>query len=109
MKKGIHPVYNEVTVTCACGNTFKTHSTKKELKVEICSNCHPFFSGKQKFLDTAGRIEKFNRKYNKPAASAEPAAAEGAEEEAKAKKAPAKAPAKKVAAKAPAKPKKTKE
>jgi large subunit ribosomal protein L31 len=63
MKKGIHPAYHEVTVTCACGNTFPTRSTKKDLKVEICSNCHPFFTGKQKYLDTAGRIEKFNRKY----------------------------------------------
>ncbi|MGC8724398.1 MAG: 50S ribosomal protein L31 [Acidobacteriota bacterium] len=65
MKKGIHPAYHEVTVTCACGNTFVTHSTKKELKVEICAACHPFFTGKQKFLDTAGRIEKFNTKYGK--------------------------------------------
>jgi large subunit ribosomal protein L31 len=65
MKKGIHPAYHEVTVTCACGNTFVTRSTKKELKVEICAACHPFFTGKQKFLDTAGRIEKFNTKYGK--------------------------------------------
>ncbi|MGA9752577.1 MAG: 50S ribosomal protein L31 [Acidobacteriota bacterium] len=65
MKKAIHPAYHEVTVTCACGNTFVTHSTKKELKVEICAACHPFFTGKQKFLDTAGRIEKFNTKYGK--------------------------------------------
>ena len=64
MKKGIHPEYNEeVIVKCACGNTFKTGSTKKEIKVEICSKCHPFFTGKQKFVDTAGRIEKFMRKY----------------------------------------------
>jgi large subunit ribosomal protein L31 len=63
MKTGIHPPYYEVTVTCACGNTFKTRSTKKDLKVEICSNCHPFFTGKQKYIDTAGRIEKFNKKY----------------------------------------------
>jgi large subunit ribosomal protein L31 len=65
MKKKIHPAYHEVKVTCACGNTFTTHSTKKELKVEICSACHPFFTGKQKFLDTAGRIEKFEKKYSK--------------------------------------------
>jgi large subunit ribosomal protein L31 len=64
MKKGIHPNMFEVSVTCACGNAFKTRSTKKDLKVEICSNCHPFYSGKQKFLDTAGRIEKFNRRYD---------------------------------------------
>lgn len=63
MKKGIHPNLFEVTASCACGNTFVTRSTKKDLKVEICSNCHPFYSGKQKFLDTAGRIEKFNRRY----------------------------------------------
>ncbi len=65
MKKGIHPAYHEVSVSCACGNKFTTRSTKKELKVEICSACHPFFSGKQKFLDTAGRIEKFTTKYGK--------------------------------------------
>ena len=63
MKKGIHPNLFEVTATCACGNSFATRSTKKDLKVEICSNCHPFYSGKQKFLDTAGRIEKFNKRY----------------------------------------------
>ncbi len=63
MKKGIHPNLFEVTASCACGNTFVTRSTKKDLKVEICSNCHPFYSGKQKFLDTAGRIEKFNKRY----------------------------------------------
>jgi large subunit ribosomal protein L31 len=65
MKEKIHPAYHEVKVSCACGNTFMTRSTKKELKVEICSNCHPFFTGKQKFLDTAGRIEKFKNKYDK--------------------------------------------
>ena len=64
MKKGIHPEYNEeVQVRCACGNTFTTGSTKKEIRVEICSKCHPFFTGKQKFVDSAGRIEKFMRKY----------------------------------------------
>ncbi|MGC8763062.1 MAG: 50S ribosomal protein L31 [Acidobacteriota bacterium] len=67
MKNGIHPAYYDVTVTCACGNTFKTRSTKKDLKVEICSNCHPFFTGKQKYIDTAGRIEKFNKKYKSKA------------------------------------------
>lgn len=64
MKSGIHPEYNELTVTCACGATYKTRSTEKEIKVEICSNCHPFFTGKQKLLDTAGRVERFRRKYN---------------------------------------------
>ena len=63
MKKGIHPEYIECNVTCACGNTFTTRSTKKEIRVEICSQCHPFFTGKQKFVDSAGRVEKFKRKY----------------------------------------------
>jgi large subunit ribosomal protein L31 len=63
MKKEIHPDYVECTVTCACGNTFKTRSTKKEIRVEICSQCHPFFTGKQKFVDSAGRVEKFRKKY----------------------------------------------
>jgi large subunit ribosomal protein L31 len=65
MKKGIHPEYHEVTVVCACGNTFRTRSTYKSdvLHLEICSNCHPFFTGKQKLLDTAGRVERFQRKY----------------------------------------------
>ncbi len=63
MKKDIHPEYDEVTVSCACGNTFKTRSTKKEISVEICSACHPFFTGKQKLIDAAGRVEKFNRRY----------------------------------------------
>lgn len=65
MKKGIHPEYGKATVKCACGNTFETGSTRKEIHVEICSNCHPFYTGKQKFLDSAGRIEKFNKKYNR--------------------------------------------
>jgi large subunit ribosomal protein L31 len=63
MKKGIHPNYDECKVTCACGNIFTTRSTVKEIEVEICSSCHPFFTGKQKFIDTAGRIEKFKQKY----------------------------------------------
>ena len=63
MKKGIHPEYVECTVTCACGNTFTTRSTKKDIRVEICSKCHPFFTGKQKFVDSAGRVEKFKKKY----------------------------------------------
>jgi large subunit ribosomal protein L31 len=64
MKKEIHPEYHETKVTCGCGNTFKTGSTLKEIHVEICSVCHPFYTGKQKFVDTAGRVEKFQRKYN---------------------------------------------
>ena len=65
MKKEIHPEYKEATVTCACGNTFKTGSVKENLKVEVCSECHPFFTGKRKFTDTGGRIEKFNKKYKR--------------------------------------------
>lgn len=64
MKKGIHPEYVEATVTCACGNTFKTGSVKEELKVEICSECHPFFTGQQRFSERGGRVERFKRKYN---------------------------------------------
>jgi large subunit ribosomal protein L31 len=66
MKKDIHPDYEACTVICACGNTFQTRSTKPEIRVEICSQCHPFFTGKQKFLDSAGRIEKFRKKYGTP-------------------------------------------
>jgi large subunit ribosomal protein L31 len=63
MKKGIHPEYNKTTVTCVCGNAFETRSTRKEIKVEICSKCHPFMTGQQKIMDTAGRVEKFRQKY----------------------------------------------
>ena len=63
LKKGIHPEYEDAKIICACGNVIETRSTKKEIKVEICSSCHPFFTGKQKFLDTAGRMEKFKKKY----------------------------------------------
>jgi large subunit ribosomal protein L31 len=63
MKKDIHPKYMECTVICACGNTFKTRSTMAKIEVEICSACHPFFTGKQKYIDTEGRIEKFKKKY----------------------------------------------
>jgi large subunit ribosomal protein L31 len=64
MKKGIHPEYLETKVRCACGNEFVTGSTVKEIHIDICSQCHPFYTGKQKFVDSAGRIEKFNKKYN---------------------------------------------
>jgi large subunit ribosomal protein L31 len=64
MKKDIHPKYNSVTITCACGNKIETKSTANMTHVEICSACHPFFSGKQKLIDTAGRIERFRKKYN---------------------------------------------
>lgn len=63
MKQGIHPNYKKTTVTCACGNTFETGSVKDELKVEICSECHPFFTGRQKFIDKGGRVDKFKKKY----------------------------------------------
>ncbi len=65
MKKDIHPKLHEVTVHCVCGHEFETRTTAKELKVTICSNCHPFYTGEQKYADTAGRIEKFRKKYDK--------------------------------------------
>jgi len=65
LKKDIHPKYFETTITCACGNVIHTRATAKDIRVEICSACHPFFTGKQKFVDTAGRVEKFRRKYEK--------------------------------------------
>ena len=64
MKAGVHPQYNDITVTCSCGNSFTTRSTMtKALHVEVCSACHPFYTGKQKIVDTAGRVEKFRQKY----------------------------------------------
>ena len=63
MREGIHPEYHEIEVACACGNTFTTRSTKDAVRVEICSACHPFFTGKQKLIDTAGRVERFKRRY----------------------------------------------
>jgi large subunit ribosomal protein L31 len=63
VKEGIHPKYTEVEVRCACGNTFKTRSTKPELHLEICSACHPFFTGRQKLIDTEGRVERFTKKF----------------------------------------------
>jgi large subunit ribosomal protein L31 len=68
MKQGIHPDYQIATVHCSCGNTFQTRSTRSELRVEICSNCHPFYTGKQKLVDAGGRVERFQRKYGKPPA-----------------------------------------
>ncbi len=65
MKKGIHPEYAKTTITCVCGNVIETRSTVKDIHVEICSNCHPFFTGKQKLVDTAGRVERFRRKYGR--------------------------------------------
>jgi len=64
MKKDIHPEYFETTVTCGCGSSFQTRSTRKEMKIDICSACHPFYTGKLKYIDAAGRIEKFQNKYS---------------------------------------------
>ncbi len=63
MKEGIHPEYKAATISCACGNVLETHSTVAKIHVEICSNCHPFFTGKQKLMDAAGRVEKFRKRY----------------------------------------------
>ena len=63
MKAGIHPNYNMIQVTCACGNTFETGSVKKEIRVETCSECHPFYTGRQKFAEAGGRVDRFNKKY----------------------------------------------
>lgn len=63
MKEGIHPEYAKTTITCACGNVIETQSTRKDIRVEICSQCHPFMTGKQKLMDTAGRVERFKKKY----------------------------------------------
>jgi len=65
MKQGIHPDYFETTITCACGNVIHTRSTVKNIRVEICSACHPFFTGRQKLVDTAGRVEKFKQRYTR--------------------------------------------
>jgi large subunit ribosomal protein L31 len=64
MKEGIHPKYGQSVVKCACGETFETGSVKKEIKVEICSKCHPFFTGKQKLVDTGGRVDRFKKRFN---------------------------------------------
>ncbi|MBN2535856.1 MAG: 50S ribosomal protein L31 [Spirochaetales bacterium] len=64
MRKGIHPKYEHTTITCVCGNVIETRSTMKDIKIEICSKCHPFFTGKQKLVDTTGRVERFKKRYN---------------------------------------------
>jgi large subunit ribosomal protein L31 len=75
MKAGIHPEYKQITVTCTCGNKFETRSTiGQDLQVEVCSNCHPFYTGKQKIVDTGGRVDKFRKKYATAAPAAKPAA-----------------------------------
>lgn len=68
MKQGIHPEYKKATVRCACGNTFETRSTRDQIQVEICSSCHPFFTGRQKLVDTAGRVERFRQKWGEQGA-----------------------------------------
>jgi large subunit ribosomal protein L31 len=78
MKSGIHPKYHTVTVTCACGETFQTRSTNPELRLEICSKCHPFFTGKQKLIDSAGRVERFEKRYKQAQPPATGAPASGA-------------------------------
>lgn len=78
MKKGIHPAYVPTKVVCACGNTFETRSTNPEIRLEICSACHPFFTGRQKLVDTAGRVEKFKQKYRKFQEEEQPAGQEKA-------------------------------
>ncbi|HOJ78795.1 MAG TPA: 50S ribosomal protein L31 [Bacillota bacterium] len=65
MKEGIHPQYNTVQVTCACGESFESGSTKKEIRVEICSKCHPFFTGKQRIVDTGGQVDKFKKRFER--------------------------------------------
>ena len=65
MKQGIHPNYEKTTIRCACGAEFGTRSTKRDLRVEICSKCHPFFTGRQKLVDTGGRVDRFNRRFNR--------------------------------------------
>ena len=92
MKKDIHPKYEEATVHCSCGNTFTTRSTKSDLHIELCSQCHPFYTGKQKLVDSGGRVERFKRRYDKKAEAAKAEAAKAAP----AKAAPAKAEANKA-------------
>jgi large subunit ribosomal protein L31 len=78
VKPGIHPKYQEVEVRCACGNTFKTRSTKSELHLEICNNCHPFFTGRQKLIDTEGRVERFTKRFGAQSAEARKTATKAA-------------------------------
>jgi large subunit ribosomal protein L31 len=78
VKPGIHPKYHDVEVRCACGNTFKTRSTKTELHLEICSNCHPFFTGRQKLIDTEGRVERFTKRFGAQSAETRRAAGKAA-------------------------------
>jgi large subunit ribosomal protein L31 len=89
MKKGIHPKYEATNITCSCGNVIKTRSTSKDIHVEICSSCHPFYTGKEKLLDAAGRVEQFRKRYaKKEGAEAKPKAAAKAEPKPKAEAKP---------------------
>ena len=97
MKQGIHPDYVETHVTCSCGNTFTTRSIKSELHVELCNQCHPFYTGKQKLVDTGGRVERFQKKYGGRSAARRPEAGQAAAPEA----APAEAPRVETPAEAP--------
>ena len=97
MKPDIHPVYQEVTVHCACGATWKTRSTAKDLHLDICSNCHPFFTGRQKLIDTEGRVDRFQKKFGAQTVEKRKVAAKAAKET-KAKSAKGKAAAKKKSA-----------
>jgi large subunit ribosomal protein L31 len=99
MKPDLHPVYPAARITCACGNTVETKSTRGSFTVEVCSNCHPFFTGKYKLLDTAGRVEKFRKKYGTGAGTTAAAAAAPAEGAAAAAPAEGAAPAAKKTAK----------
>ena len=80
MKDGIHPQYQEVTVHCACGASWKTRSTRKDLNLEICSNCHPFFTGRQKLIDTEGRVDRFTKKFGAQTVEKRKSAAKAAKE-----------------------------
>ena len=84
MKPGIHPKYYEVEARCACGNTWKTRSTKQELHLEICSNCHPFFTGRQKLIDTEGRVDRFTKKFGAQTAESRKTAEKAKKDAAKA-------------------------
>jgi large subunit ribosomal protein L31 len=85
VKAGIHPKYFDVEARCACGNTFKTRSTKPELHLEICNNCHPFFTGRQKLIDTEGRVERFTKRFGTQTATARKEATKAARQEKTAK------------------------
>jgi len=96
VKKGIHPEYKETTIVCACGNTVHTRSTKENIHVEICSKCHPFYTGKQKLVDSAGRVERFQKRYEKAEKEKGKKAASRKEESPKAREEVSKTPEEKT-------------